>query len=57
MLVLSRKLMESIKVGEVTFTIVRIGKGTVRVGIEAPKEIKIDRTEINQREAGKCSTI
>jgi carbon storage regulator len=57
MLVLSRKIMESIKVGDVTFTIVRIGKGTVRIGIDAPREVKIVRTEIIQREPDQCSTI
>lgn len=47
MLVLSRKPGESIHIGEnVKLTIVRIGPNTVRVGIEAPREMKIVREEL-----------
>lgn len=47
MLVLSRKPGESIHIGEnVKLTIVRIGPNTVRVGIEAPRELNIVRTEL-----------
>ena len=46
MLVLSRKIQETIKVGEVTFTIVRINGNQVRVGIDAPKDQTILRGEL-----------
>ena len=47
MLCLSRKLYESIKIGEdVTVTVVRLGSGSVRLGIEAPKNVRIVRTEL-----------
>ena len=47
MLMLSRKPGESIRIGsDVTVTIVRIGPNTVRVGIEAPRDVKIVRQEL-----------
>jgi carbon storage regulator len=48
MLVLTRKEGEKIKIGEmVTLTVVRIvGTDKVRIGIEAPDDVPIDRLEI-----------
>jgi len=47
MLVLSRKPGEKILIGEdVTVTIVRIGPNTVRIGIEAPRNMNIVREEL-----------
>jgi carbon storage regulator len=47
MLVLSRKPGEKIHIGEnVTITIVRIGPNTVRLGIDAPKDMNIARDEL-----------
>ena len=47
MLVLSRKPGERILIGDqVAVTIVRIGPNTVRVGIEAPKDMNIVREEL-----------
>jgi carbon storage regulator len=49
MLVLSRKPGEKILIGEnVTVTIVRIGPNTVRLGIDAPREMNIVREELCQ---------
>ncbi|GIX04231.1 MAG: hypothetical protein KatS3mg114_0100 [Planctomycetaceae bacterium] len=49
MLVLSRKPGEKILIGDnVTVTIVRIGPNTVRLGIEAPREMNIVREELCQ---------
>ncbi|WP_373650993.1 MULTISPECIES: carbon storage regulator [unclassified Schlesneria] len=49
MLVLSRKPGEKILIGEnVTVTIVRIGPNTVRIGIEAPRDMNIVREELYQ---------
>ena len=43
MLVLSRKPGEKILIGDsVTVTIVRIGPNTVRIGIEAPRDMNIE---------------
>lgn len=47
MLVLSRKPGERILIGDnVTVTIVRIGPNTVRLGIDAPREMNIVREEL-----------
>jgi carbon storage regulator len=47
MLVLSRKTLERVRIGEdIMITIVRIGPNVVRVGIDAPKEMAIVREEI-----------
>lgn len=47
MLVLSRKTNEKIKIGEdIEITIVSVSGEVVRVGIEAPKEVKILRSEV-----------
>jgi carbon storage regulator len=47
MLVLSRKLGQSFHVGpEVRVTIVKIDRNSVRIGIEAPAEIAVQREEI-----------
>ncbi len=47
MLVLSRKLGQQIRIGEnVTVTIVKTQGKTVRIGIEAPKDIRVVRAEL-----------
>ncbi len=47
MLVLSRKLNESIFVGDnIKITVVEIGPGKVRLGIEAPKDVPVHREEV-----------
>jgi carbon storage regulator len=52
MLVLSRKPGERILIGDdVAVTIVRIGPNTVRLGIDAPREMNIVREELCQRAA------
>lgn len=49
MLVLSRKKNESIIINDnITVTIVEIRGDKVRLGIEAPKEIPIHRSEIHE---------
>lgn len=47
MLVLTRKLQQQIKIGEhVTVTILRVKGQTVRVGIEAPRDVRVIRGEL-----------
>lgn len=54
MLVLSRKPGEKILIGEdVSVTIVRIGPNTVRIGIEAPRNMNIVREELCEP-VGQC---
>lgn len=50
MLVLSRKKNESIVIGEnIIVTVVDMQTGKVRLGIEAPKGIRVDRAEIRAK--------
>ena len=47
MLVLSRKLMEQIQIGEnITVTVVHVKGKVVKLGIDAPRDIRIMRTEL-----------
>lgn len=47
MLVLSRKPSEVIQIGsDIFITVVRIGPNTVRLGITAPRDVEIMRTEL-----------
>ena len=47
MLVITRKKLESIFIGDdIEISVVDIGNGKVRIGIDAPKSMKIIRKEI-----------
>jgi carbon storage regulator len=47
MLVLSRKLNQSIVIGEnVRVVVVSVDRDTVRLGIEAPREVPVHRAEV-----------
>ncbi len=47
MLVLSRKIGERILIGDkIAVTIVKIGHGGVRIGVEAPPELAVVREEL-----------
>ncbi len=47
MLVLSRKLGQRFQVGsDIRVTIVKIDRNSVRIGIEAPGDVKIHREEV-----------
>jgi carbon storage regulator len=46
-LVLSRKIGERILIGDkITVTVVKIGHGGVRIGVEAPQELAVVREEL-----------
>ncbi len=49
MLVLSRRLNESIKIGdEIRVVVLSVKNGVVRIGIDAPKEQRILREELEE---------
>jgi carbon storage regulator len=47
-LVLSRKLDEEIFIGETKIKVVEINKGSIKLGIEAPKQMQILRGELKK---------
>lgn len=49
MLVLSRKVGQQIQIGDsIIVTVVRVGAQEVRLGIEAPGNVEIVRTELRE---------
>lgn len=55
MLVLSRKVEEKILIGDdIVVTVVRIGQKTVRIGIKAPKEMRVIREELKEDDKHEC---
>jgi carbon storage regulator CsrA len=49
MLVLSRKRGETIQIGDrITITVVRADRNRIRIGIDAPEELRILRGELDQ---------
>jgi carbon storage regulator CsrA len=47
MLVLTRKLEEQIRIGDdIIISVLRVNRNTVRIGIEAPREIRVVRGEL-----------
>lgn len=60
MLVLSRKRGQSITIGnEIVITVVRLGRGNVQIGVEAPNHVPILRQEIIERMLGdgECDSL
>ena len=51
MLVLTRKNREKLNIGNAVVTIIKATNGTVKIGIEAPKEVKIMRAELLRKDA------
>ncbi len=50
MLVLTRRTGEAIVIGNgIKLTVVNIGPGRVKIGIEAPPSVRIDREEVHTR--------
>ena len=47
MLVLSRGVYESVRIGECVVTIVSIRGQSVRIGIDAPRDVVIARAEVD----------
>jgi carbon storage regulator len=54
MLVLSRRENQQIQIGEnVLITVVRVSGDTVRIGVEAPREVSVMRTELLDSAGGR----
>jgi carbon storage regulator len=52
MLVLTRKLGEEIVIGSsITVKVVAVQGDRVRIGIDAPRSVPVDRLEVHQRRA------
>lgn len=48
MLVLSRRVNEQIVIaGDIRITVTEIGPGRVKLGIEAPESVRVDRVEVH----------
>lgn len=55
MLVLTRKLDEAIRIGDdIKITILRVKGNTVRIGIEAPREVRVVRDELDAESSTKA---
>jgi carbon storage regulator len=51
MLVLSRKLSDSVMIGDgIRITVLKVERNQVRLGIEAPNDVTVLRTELLERE-------
>ncbi|TWU20259.1 Carbon storage regulator [Novipirellula galeiformis] len=56
MLVLTRKLDEKIQIGnDITITLIRVQGNTVRIGIDAPREIRVIRAELESHDAAEAN--
>jgi carbon storage regulator len=52
-LILTRKIGESLMIGnDVSITVLRVKGNQVRLGVEAPKDVSVQRQEIFDRIAG-----
>lgn len=50
MLVLTRKTNEEIIIGDdIRITVVEIAPGRVKIGISAPKSVRVDRAEVHEK--------
>ncbi len=50
MLVLARRQDESLRIGDDTkITVLNIGKDQIKLGIEAPEDVTIDREEVYKK--------
>ncbi len=55
MLVLTRKCGEEIVIGKAVVTILEVHGDKVKVGIEAPRDVEVDRREVHDRKKGEAA--
>lgn len=54
MLIVQRKLGQSIQIGEdIELTVVKISENSIKLGINAPKDIRVKRSEDNSENENK----
>jgi carbon storage regulator CsrA len=57
MLVLTRKLQQQIKIGDaITVTVLRVKGSTVRIGVQAPRDVRVIRGELPKGDPGSEET-
>ena len=56
MLVLSRKPGESIMVGNHKITVIGVVGGKIKIGVDAPGDVKVLRLELYERAQGDCQS-
>jgi carbon storage regulator len=57
MLVLTRKMNEEIIIGsDIRITVVEVAPGRVKLGISAPRHVRVDRAEIHEKKLGEQET-
>lgn len=55
MLVLSRHVGEEIVIGDgIVVTVVSVANGKVRLGVQAPRDVRVDRREVHDRRQEEC---
>jgi carbon storage regulator len=55
MLVLSRKLGERLWIGpNICITVTEIDRGKIRIGVEAPKDVNVTRSELGRPKCEAC---
>ena len=58
MLVLSRKPNQSIRIGNnINITVVRIKGNTIQLGIDAPRDVHVVRSELLERESNAAPSV
>jgi carbon storage regulator len=58
MLVLTRKTNEEIVIGnDIRITIVEVAPGRVKLGISAPRHVRVDRAEIHEKKLGEQEAV
>lgn len=58
MLLLTRKVGEKLRIGDdVTISVLGVRGGQIRIGIDAPRHVKVDREEVYQRILGEREAL
>ena len=50
MMVIKRRAGQSVRIGDVTVVVLEVQRSAVRLGIEAPRELEVVRSELESKE-------